>query len=283
MDLISQLKDITINGGVRIIIEIVLVLLVTIYIAKTSGRFIKKTFQKKSRRLNIDDTQFTILRRLLVFCIYTGGILFAASLIPGMSALGTSLLASAGILAVVFGFAAQHTFANIISGIFIALFEPFRVGDKVQIGEEYGTVEDITLRHTIIKTWQEKRIVIANSKISEESIINYSLYNPRMLGTLDIGISYDSDIDKARKIMIEEANKHPDLMKEVVGDDNAFLSKEELVLVRMTELTDFTQNMRLYFWAPDKTTSIKMKFDLTEAIKKRLTRRILRYPSRIAQ
>jgi small conductance mechanosensitive channel len=266
------------DSDVLLIGKIFLVLIITVYVAKTVNRILQRSFRRKSERLQIDETQFVVLRRLIVFTIYIAGLLYAGSMIPGLSSLGTSLLASAGILAVVVGFAAQHAFSNVISGIFIAIFEPFKVGDKVQVGGEYGVVEDITLRHTIIKTWQEKRIVIPNAKISEDSIINYSLRDPRMLGTLEIGVSYDSNIDEARKIMVEEALKHPDLMRDVRGEDNAFLSRDELVTVRLIELTDFAQLMRLYYWAPDNTTAIKMKFDLTESIKKRFDKEGIEIP-----
>lgn len=249
--------------------EVVLILVLTYFFAKLVNAGLKKTFQESSKRMRVDVTQFTVLRRVVVLVVYLVGFGFAGSLIPGFSGIWVSLLASAGILAVVVGFAAQAAFSNIISGIFIALFEPFKVGDKIAILDEYGTVEDITLRHTVIKTWQEKRIVIPNSKISEESIINYSLRNERILGHLELGISYDSNIQRAREIMVEEAQNHPGLLKKVLGDDNAFLKKDELALVRLIDLTDFAQLLRLYYWAPDKTTGIKMKFDLLESIKER--------------
>lgn len=251
-----------------LIIKLTAILVVTLIAAKVIGRFLGDFFKQTSKNVKIDKTQFIILQRLIALTIYISGFTVAASLIPGFSALGISLLASAGILAVVVGFAAQQAFSNIISGVFIGIFEPFKVGDKISIQGDYGEVEDITLRHTVIRTWEEKRIVIPNSKISEESIVNFTTRDPKVLGILEIGISYDSDVEKARKIMTKEAFKHPDLLRKVRGPDNAFLSKEELVRVRLVELTDFAQLMRLYFWAPDKTTAIKMKFDLTESIKK---------------
>lgn len=266
------------NGSIIMMVEIAIVLALTVIIAKTVSMLLSRSYKEMSRSIKIDRTQFLVLRRLVVLAVYVFGIIISGSMIPGLSTLGVSLLASAGIIAVIVGFAAQQTFSNIIAGVFIAIFEPFRVGDKISIKDEYGTVEDITLRHTVVRTWEEKRIIIPNSKMGEEFIINYSIKDPKMLGVLNIGISYDSDIDKARKIMTEEALKHPDLKKDVRGKDNAFLSKEELVKVRLTELTDFAQNMRLYFWAPDKTTAIGMKFDLIEAIKKRFDKEGVEIP-----
>jgi len=257
------------EGVLLILAKVVAILFFTVIGANLLNRFLEHSFKRMSKNIRVYKTQFIVMRRVLVFTVYVVGLGLAGSMIPGMSALWVSLLASAGILAVVVGFAAQAAFSNIVSGVFIALFEPFQVGDKVTIMEEYGTVEDITLRHTVIKTWQEKRIIIPNSKISDESLINYSYRDPKVLGTLEVGVSYDADIDRAKEIMRGEGYNHPDLLREVKGDDNAFLGKDELVTVRLVELTDFAQTLRLYYWAPDKTTATKMKFDLTESIKKR--------------
>ncbi|NIO21575.1 MAG: mechanosensitive ion channel [Candidatus Aenigmarchaeota archaeon] len=266
------------DGNLILFFEIVVILIATIILAKIISMVLGRSFRKMSKNIKIDQTQFVVLQRLVVFAIYIIGVVVAAMMIPGFSALGVSLLASAGVVAIVVGFAAQQTFSNIISGIFIAIFKPFSVGDKVTIKDEYGTVEDITLRHTIVKTWKNERVVIPNSKISEEYITNYSMKDSKILGTVDIGISYDSNIDKARKIMLEEAEKHPDVMKEIRGDDSEFLRRDEVMKIRLTDLTDFAQNMRLYFWAKDKPTSVRTKFELTEAIKKRFDKEGIEVP-----
>ena len=260
----------TFGDGIFVfVLRILFVLAVTVLSAKITSSALKGSFKRMSKNIKIDETQYVVLRRLIVFVIYAVGFAVAGSMVPGLKTLGVSLLASAGVIAIIVGFAAQQTFSNVISGVFIALFEPFKVGDWVTIKEEYGVVEDITLRHTIIRTWQEKRIILPNSKIGEEYITNYSIKNPRILGTLDIGISYDSDIDKARSIMMDEAKKNEKTLKQVWGPTNDFLGRDEVYKVRLTELTDFTQNMRLYFWAPDQTTYLQTKYELTEAIKKR--------------
>ncbi|MEA2076245.1 MAG: mechanosensitive ion channel [Euryarchaeota archaeon] len=76
-----------------------------------------------------------------------------------------------------------------------AIFRPFRVGDVVELENEYGTIEDMALRHTVIRTWQNKRRIIPNSRISEETIINWTIGNLTVLWAVDFGISYDSDIE----------------------------------------------------------------------------------------
>jgi small-conductance mechanosensitive channel len=80
-----------------------------------------------------------------------------------------------------------------------------------------------------------------------EYIINYSIKDPKVLGTLEVGISYDSDIDEARHMMIEIALNHPDLPKKVKGEGSEFLSRDDLVKVKLIELTDFAHKLRLYY------------------------------------
>jgi small conductance mechanosensitive channel len=253
-----------------IIARMALVLVLTVCIVKIIQVTFEILFYRISKRLRIDDTQYVILKRLTLFIVYMMGFIYAASLMPGFASLSTNLMASAGIMAVVFGFAAREAFSNIISGVFIAIFEPFRVGDKVQIGEEYGTVEDITLRHTIIRTWREKRIIIPNHKISEETLINYSIKNPRTLGILEIGISFDSDLEKAKKIMTEEALKHRKQMLSAIDrQPKKRTNARDLVKVKLIGIGEYSQILRLYYWAPDYPTYFDMKFDLLENIKRR--------------
>ena len=84
--------------------------------------------------------------------------------IPSLKNLGTALFAGAGVMAAVKGFASQAAFSNIISGVFVILFKPFRVGDIVQLTNGLkGKVTDITFRHTVIKDYENRRIIIPNS------------------------------------------------------------------------------------------------------------------------
>ncbi len=266
------------NGLLTLSVQILLILAAATIVAKVVDIFLVRYFKKVSQKININETQFVVLRRLAVLLVYIMGILFAASLIPELSNLGVSLLASAGIIAVVVGFAAQQTLSNVIAGVFIAIYQPFRVGDRLSIKDEYGEVEDITLRHTVIKTWQNRRLIIPNSKMSDEYIINYSIKDMKILSTLEIGISYDADINKAKKIMLEEARKHPNVLKEIKGKDNEFLSKEQIILVRLVELTDSAQKLRLYYWAPDQSTATITNYALLESIKKQFDKSGLEIP-----
>ena len=125
-------------------------------------------------------------------------------------------------------------------------------------------------RHTVVRTWDNRRLIIPNSIIGDEAIINWSIEDPTVRWLVDVGISYDSDIDLARNIMLEEARKHINVMThvELKKYDSAF-PREEVIQVMVTELGDYAVNMRMYFWCVDRKFCFSTGCDLRESIKKR--------------
>ena len=186
--------------------------LITILVARNVNLLMERYFEKASNRLRMDITAFQMFRHIMVAAIYFVGIIVVIFSIPSLSTISVALFTGAGVVGIVIGLAAQSTLSNIIAGISLAMFQPFRVGDRLDIMNEYGKVADLNLRHTVIITWDNRRLIIPNSKISNEAIINWTIEDPAIIWSIDVGISYDADIDKARKIMIEEARKHPNVM-----------------------------------------------------------------------
>ena len=164
--------------------------------------------------------------------------------------------------------ASQEAIANVVGGIFIVFYKPFRVGDVLRISDDLvGEVEDITLRHTVIKNYQNKRIVVPNAIINKEMLVNYDLGQRRTCQWIEIGISYDSDIDLAKQIMEEEALAHPNLI-----DDRtpmAIANGDPKVIVRVIGLGDSAVTLRAWAWARDYPSAFVMKCELLESIKKR--------------
>ncbi|MGB5238969.1 MAG: mechanosensitive ion channel domain-containing protein [Flavobacteriaceae bacterium] len=135
------------NKYLDYIILVVAILLVAFIILKILRYLLGKFLKRSSKDLNVDPTQYYFLKNALSFVIYLAAIIVIMYSIPELKQLGVTLFAGAGILAAIIGFASQSAFANIISGIFVVIFKPFRVGDTVEISKQYfGTVEDITLR-----------------------------------------------------------------------------------------------------------------------------------------
>ncbi|MDK2892120.1 mechanosensitive ion channel family protein [Methanohalophilus sp.] len=252
------------------LIFILIVIILTIFVSKIVDKLLKNQFKIISQKLNVDETIYRIFRHVTVAFVYLFGIIVIVAKIPTLQNISIALFAGAGFAGIVVGLAAQTTLANIISGLSLALFRPFRVGDRVNIQGEYGTISDITLRHTVIKTWDNRRLILPNHIISDEVIINWSIEDPTVSWPVDIGISYDSNIDHARKIMIEEAKKHYNVMtySQIRRYDPSIQEGEE-VTVRLTELGDFAVNLRLLFWVEDRSVAYTTGCDIREAIKKR--------------
>lgn len=207
---------------------------------------------------HVDDTVIRYVVRLKNLLLFLIAAVIYASLVPGLRALMGTMVAGAGITALVVGFAAKSTLANLVSGLSLAVYRPIRIGDNLSIENEYCTVEDITLRHTIVRTWQQKRLIIPNAKLDEMTITNYSIINPKMRCTVEFGVSYDTDIDLARRLILEEAHRCPHRDK---GSDEP--------VVRVISHGDFSIGLRLYMQVPNVDDFYMGKFWVLEHVKKR--------------
>lgn len=215
----------------------------------------------------VDEIVIRQITRLKTLLVYFGALVLFASLVPGLKALLGTLVASAGIMAIVVGISARSTLSNIVSGISLAVYRPFRIGDKVSIDNEYGTVEDITLRHTIVRTWEHKRLIIPNEKIDNLTIVNYSIVDPKMLCRVEMGVSYDTDLDLVRRLILEEAQSCPHR-----------LPNAEPPWVRVIEHKDFAIGLRLYMWTRDNDEAWLARFWILEQVKKRFDREGVEIP-----
>ena len=242
------------------------ILVATFVVAYLVNRFFLRLIRRSTEIMRNDPTNYLFLRHTISALIYITGFGIAIYMMPNLRALASSLLAGAGILAVAVGFASQHALSNIIGGVFIVLFKPFRINDRLEIKNLVGIVEDITLRHTIIRDFENKRIIIPNSIISEEVIVNANYGDDEICKWIDVGISYDSDIDKARAIMQEEVMKH------ALHIDHRTLEQLENgdpeVPVRVIALGDFSVTLRAWAWAKDSPDGFILSCDLFESIKK---------------
>lgn len=126
----------------------------------------------------------------------------------------STLLASSGVITVILGLAAQESLNNIISGFFIMIFKPFVIGDRIILVNSNitGYIEDITLRHTIIRTYFNSRYIIPNSKMNTEIIENSTLIDERAGMYLDITISVDADVDKAIQIIQNTISRNKNIL-----------------------------------------------------------------------
>ncbi len=240
----------------------------TILVAYLFNRIFRRFIERSALLMKTDPTNYQFLRHVITAIIYVLGFSWAVYAVPNLRTVANSLLAGAGILAVAVGFASQHALSNIISGIFIVVFKPFRVNDRLHIRNQFnGIVEDITLRHTVIRDFQNRRILIPNSVISDEVIVNSDFEDDKICKFFEVGISYDSDIERARAIIQEEALAHP-LLLDNRSDEDRRAGKPQ-VLVRVIGLGEYSVNLRGYLWAVNAADAFVMACDLFESVKKR--------------
>lgn len=225
-----------------------------------------------SRKLKIvDHTQFNFLKNSVEFIVYVVAMIVFFNSIPELRVYGTALFAGAGVLAAIVGFASQSAFSNIVSGIFIVIFKPFSVGDRVRIGQAYtGDVEDITLRHTVIKDFENRRIVIPNSVVNNETIINSTLTDEKVCVFIELSISYSSNIDKAMSIMVDQVLQHPHWIDNRSAEEKSL--KVPPVEMRLIGFADYSQQLRAYAWTENPTKGFELKCDVLKSIKERFDR-----------
>ncbi len=240
----------------------------TILLATIVKRAFSGYIKRSSRELDNDPTNYKFLQHALVAVIYLSGFSFAFWNIPLLQHIAQSALAGAGILAIAVGFASQQALGNVISGLFIVMFKPYRINDRILVRNDLrGIVEDINLRHTVIRNFENQRIIIPNSIISNEVLVNSNFEDDKICKFMEFGISYGSDLDLAKKIMKDEAEAHPNCI------DNR--SQEDIencvpkVTVRLVMFAESSVNLRAWVWAADPPSAFVMGCDLNESIKKR--------------
>jgi small conductance mechanosensitive channel len=205
----------------------------------------------------IDRTAVHFVTKLVCIAVYFLAFLLFAHLVPAIRHFGTALLAGFGVISVVLALAAQNTLGNIIAGIAILLYRPFKVGDTVQLqtpnGVETGALETLGLGYTVVRTFDNRRVVVPNSLMAAQVTVNLS--DPRMMAIVNIGLDYASNVDRARSILTELAEAHP-LVHEVAG-------------CPVTELASHGVVLSLRAWCKGIGDAAKVRGDLYEQAKSR--------------
>ena len=229
------------NPWAQTLINIAAILLIT-YLA---AYVVKRLWQR-----NRKNSQF-LFRKYVYYiirvCIYVVGVLCAVGQIPLLSQVVQTILAGSGILALAVSLSAQESLNNLISGMFITLFRPFEVGDRVMlVGSNItGTIEDITLRHTIIRTFTNTRLVVPNSTVNKETLENYNIMDARGAAFIDVTVAYESDLDLAMELMAEVIGNHPQYL-DVRTDEEKQTAPKVAVYVR--ELGSSGVELRATMW-----------------------------------
>jgi len=231
-----------------VIVRVLFIFMLTIAAAKVASSIVIK---KSGGRLH-----FLIIRKLILVMIYIVGMVFALEQIPDFDNVFATILTGSGIAALGISLAAQQSLSNIISGVAISASKPFEVGDRIRLinGNITGNVEDITLRHTVVRTFMNSRIIIPNSAINSDMIENSNIVEERASNFVDVTITYDSDMEKAMEIMAEVVGSHPNFVDTRTPEDIETGAPRVPVFVR--GLSIYGAELRAFVW----TASIANNF-----------------------
>lgn len=200
--------------------------------------FIRKTLENRTyTRQNL----VLVLNRVgSTFIIFFGFLIALVIAIPGFTP--SQLIGALGIGSVAIGFAFKDIFQNLLSGILILLSEPFRIGDDIVVNGLEGNVEDIQIRATFLRSPDGRRIVIPNATVYTSAVIVNSAYQRRRCEFV-VGIGYEDDIQKAKKIILDILN------------NNMTVLSQPAFSVNVTALADFSINLTVRWWVNTTETS----------------------------
>jgi small conductance mechanosensitive channel len=161
---------------------------------------------------SIDQTAVSFLGQLARVGVWVFALVSYAHYVPALHDMATVWLTSVGVISVVVGMAAQNTLGNLIAGLSLVLYRPFRLGDHLQVsapgGQENGIVESVNLGYTVVRTGDERRLVIPNSVMAGQTCVNLSRSGIRAACLVVLTLEHDSDADKARQILLDIARKN---------------------------------------------------------------------------
>ena len=178
-------------------------------------------------------------------------------LITGLGYIGvpmTSMITLFGTASLAIGLALQGGLTNMVGGLMILIFKPFKVGDWIESNGISGSVDNITIFYTEISTLDSTKVVLPNGNLANSNIKNFTTNSKRKV-CLDFSVSYDSDIDKVKKVL-----------KEVIDKEEMILKDEE-IFIRLTEHSNSALIFTVRVWTENKNFW-PVKFNLLENVKK---------------
>ena len=275
---INEIQEATMGIFQHGIIGFLITLVVIVLSLGITLKVTKKAIKNMTKKNRIDETSARFSYRIISAIVYTLAIFGIIMQVNPLRQISVTLLASSGVAVLVLGFAAQEAFSNIIAGFFISFFRPFSVGELIILpGQNIsGRIEDINLRHTVVRTFENNRIIIPNSTINKSIIENRDITEKKMCSFLLMSISYDSNVDRAKEIMMEEALKHPNLIDIRTTED--IMNNVPQLSVTLVSLGNFSVDLRMGVWSADSASGWVMLSDLRDSIKKRFDQEGIEIP-----
>jgi small-conductance mechanosensitive channel len=198
-------------------------------------------------------TRYRVLRRSITAAIVTVGLLSALLVIPQIRAVAGGLLASSAVLGLILGFASQRTLGNFVAGLMIAMTQPLRLGDWIEVAGVSGVVEEIGLMYTFIRTEDNARLVIPNEKLASDTIRNSTIRSAAKFAEVSVQVPPTADL----RSLVE------DLKAEAPGErDEVFISSLE-----------GSPSLSLRVWTESEPAAEKLEHELRLRVHERLRER----------
>jgi small-conductance mechanosensitive channel len=238
-----------------------LVVLLTIFISRWSSILIDR---RLANRRHIDPGLRYTICRLVKYVVVTIGILVALKQAFALDLTSIAVIFTA--LSVGIGFGLQYIAADIASG-FILLFErPIRIGDRITIGEDEGDVQSINLRTTVVTTNDRIAIIVPNSKLVSQRVVNWSYGDPRARIAIPIGVADDSDIEQVTQTLIEASRGVANVLD------------EPKPRVQFLKFGDYSLDFRLLVWTNQPRRHVQIRSDINYRIARLFRERSIRIP-----
>ena len=252
----DSVRTVGMDFGLKLVIAIVI-----FYVGRIVARLVTRGLRNLMQSQEVDKILETFVCNLVYWALMFFVIIAAINQIGVQT---TSMIAVMGAAGLAVGLALQGSLANFAAGVLIVMFRPYRVGDFVEAAGISGVVLQVQILTTILKTGDNKQIIVPNGQIMGSIITNYSANDTRRVD-MTVGVSYDDDLDKVRSTI-----------QELVDADDRVLKDPEC-LIAVSELADSSVNFTVRPWV--KTADYwGVKFDLTEAIKKRFDKEGISFP-----
>ncbi len=235
--------------------------LLIFYIGRWVVGLVVRAMRKMMQKQDVDKTLESFVCNLVRMALLVVVIIAAIGKLGIQTASFIAIFGAAGLA---IGLALQGSLSNFAAGVLIVLFRPYKVGDWVEAAGISGGVEQVQILTTILKTGDNKQIIVPNSQIMNSIITNYSANDTRRVDMV-VGVSYDDDLDKVRSTI-----------EELVSADDRIL-EEPACTIAVSALADSSVNFAVRPWV--KTADYwGVMFDLTEAIKKRFDQEGISFP-----
>lgn len=235
-------------------IVLCIVLLIAFYFLSKLIRFLS---EKGVRKITSNQALTKLIGTISFITFMSLGIFVALSVLKLDKAV-TSLLAGAGVIGLALSFAFQDSATNFISGVFMAVRKPFKIGDVVETADEMGIIEQINLRNIVMHSFNGQEVIIPNKDVFQNKIINYTSLPIRRI-EINCGVNYNSDLEFVKEVG-EKAIGSLDFVSKERNEVNVFFN----------EYGGSSINFTLYFWidSNDQPGFLKAKNDAIIALKK---------------